>query len=199
MIRIRRRLSNQRGFTLTDLLVATAVIALVMTGVFVIQQQGQQAYLLGASRVETQQSARVALDRMTRELRNALPSTAAPTGIVSIPAATDITFRDQCGNNVQYQLSGTQLNRTAPAYSAGCVFDTTSTAPLIGGVTSLTMTYYSVYDVSNAVYTTTADPTQVKVINVRVQTQAEEGVAAGSAADQHALMESTVTLRATLS
>jgi prepilin-type N-terminal cleavage/methylation domain-containing protein len=44
-----RRLSNQRGFTLAELFVATAVIGVVMTGVFTIQQQGQHAYKLRAT------------------------------------------------------------------------------------------------------------------------------------------------------
>jgi len=71
MSHLRRWLGDERGFTLAELLVATAVSGLVMAGVFVVQQGGQQAYLLGAARVETQQSARVTLDLMTRELRSA--------------------------------------------------------------------------------------------------------------------------------
>jgi len=54
MTPMRHWLENQRGFSLAELLVATAVIGLVMAGVFVVQQEGQQAYLLGSSRVETQ-------------------------------------------------------------------------------------------------------------------------------------------------
>jgi prepilin-type N-terminal cleavage/methylation domain-containing protein len=204
MITMWRRVANQRGFTLTELLVATAVIAVVMAGVFVIQQQSQQAYLFGASRVETQQNARVALDLMTRELRTANPGGAAPTGIVSIPSASDITLRDQCGNNVEFALAGMQLNRRGPDYTdpSHCVCDgscTNTTRLVVGGVTSLTMTYYSVYDVSSGTYTTTTDATKVKVVKVGIETQTEQDVASGSAGDQHATMESTITLRATLS
>jgi prepilin-type N-terminal cleavage/methylation domain-containing protein len=195
-----RWFSNQHGFSLAELLVAVAVMTLLMAGVFVLQREGQEAYLLGSNRVETQQNARVALDLMTRELRTASPSPdgTAPTGIVSIPSATNMTFRDQCGNDVQYSLAGTQLNRTGPNYSdrSNCVLNPlngTGTTPLIGGVTSLTMTYYT------AASATTTNPKQVAVIKVSIRTQTEESVAAKSPGDQHATMESTIKLRATLS
>jgi hypothetical protein len=42
------------------------------------------------------------------------------------------------------------------------------------------------------------DPHQVKVITIDLQTEGEH-VAAGSPGDQHAIMESTVLLRETLS
>src|SRR5262249_52911220 len=144
---IKRWLENERGFTLAELLVVTAVVGLVMAGVLAIQQEGQQAYLLGSNRVETQQNARIALDLMTRELRSA-------TSLVSLPSATELTFNvceDQtvpipvpCVTSTtrRYALSGTSLTRTV---------DTTTTT-VIGGVQSLTITYYCVTN-STGVYT----------------------------------------------
>lgn len=178
-------LRDQRGFTLAELLVVTAVIVLLMAGVFAVQQGGQQAYLLGSNRVETQQNARVALDLISRELRSA-------SSITSVSGGTDITFVDQCGNSVRYSLSGTTLNRTGSMYP-DCS-NGTITRPLIGGVQSLTMTYYS-YDVSTGAYTTTAVADQIKVIKISLVTRTEQSVAAGSAGDQRARMESTVKLR----
>jgi Tfp pilus assembly protein PilW len=177
MITMWRRLANQRGFTLTDLLVAGAVIALVMAGVFVIQQQGQQAYLLGASRVETQQNARIALDLMTRELRSAT-SISAITNCDGT-SGPDITFVDQSTppKTIRYALSGTTLNRTE---------DGTTTA-LVGGISSLTMTC------------TPNSATTVQIITIRIDARTEESVSAGMPADQRATMRSTVKLRATLS
>jgi prepilin-type N-terminal cleavage/methylation domain-containing protein len=209
MMTRRRWLLNQQGFTLAELLVVAAVMGLLMAGVFALQRQGQEAYLLGSSRVETQQNARVALDLMTRELRSASPcldnglpdcnpDPTAPTGIVSIPSATNITFRDQCRKNVQYSLAGTLLNRTGPNYSdrSNCVSNGNDTTPIIGGVTSLSMRYYT------ATSATTTDPTKVAVIKISVNTKTEKGVATcmtGSPRDQCATMESTIKLRATLS
>jgi prepilin-type N-terminal cleavage/methylation domain-containing protein len=192
MMTARRWISNEHGFTLTELLVAAAMIGVVLAGVFVIQRGGQEAYLLGSNRVETQQNARVALDLMTRELRSAI-SVTAPI------SATAITFVDQSGQTIGYAVSGTTLNRTV----AGI------TTALIGGVQSLTITGYSVYDVYNSTYTTTTCGTTVgagclsaalaKVIKVSIRTKTEESVHAGMPGDQHATMECTIKLRATLS
>ncbi|HEV8437774.1 MAG TPA: prepilin-type N-terminal cleavage/methylation domain-containing protein [Methylomirabilota bacterium] len=179
---MRERIGNQRGFTLTELIVVAAVIAMVMAGVFLLQQSGQQAYLLGSNRVETQQNARVALDMMTRELRSA-------TSITTVGSTTDLTFVDQNGQTIRYVMLGTNLLRTADGV----------TRTLIGGVETLTMTCYAVYDVYNGTYTTTSTPTQVKVVKISVKTKTEEGVQAGLPGDQRALMESTIKLRATLS
>ena len=68
--------------TLADLLVSTAVLALVVGATLVTLEQGQQAFAVGAARVEAQQSARVALTWLTAELRQAGEGITAP----SLPA-----------------------------------------------------------------------------------------------------------------
>lgn len=180
-----RHLRDQRGFTLTELMITTAIIGLIMAGILVLQVGGQQAYLFGSNRVETQQNARVALDLIIRELRSA-------TSITDLASATSITFvwKDEldASHTIQYALAGTTLNRT---------FDG-ATTPLIGGVRTLDMTYYSAYDVSTGTYTQTANVAQVRVIKIIVQTGTEDTAATGSAGDARALMESTVTLRSSI-
>lgn len=183
-------LRDQRGFTLAELLVVTAVIVLLMAGVFAVQQGGQQAYLMGSNRVETQQNARVALDLISRELRSA-------GSISSISGGTDITFVNQSGTTtIRYCWSSSAtgcsgdgqrrfLNRTING----------TTTPVIGGVQTFTITPYSVYDVWSGTYTTTSTADQIRVIKISLVTRTEERVAAGSAGDQRATMESTVKLR----
>jgi len=182
---MRHGLRDERGFTLAEILIATAIIGTIMAAVFVIQRQGQQAYLFGSNRVETQQNARVALELMTRELRSA-------QSLTTFAGATDITFVDQNGVTVRYALAGGTLNRT---------FAGTTTA-LIGGVQTLQVTCYKVYDAYNGTYTSTtnaAEAGQVKVIRINLRTSTEETAATGSAGDAHAVMESTVKLRSSLS
>ena len=59
------------GYSLLDLLVATAAMGLVMAGLLTILRSGTTTYRWGAARVEAQQSARAALERMAKELRGA--------------------------------------------------------------------------------------------------------------------------------
>jgi prepilin-type N-terminal cleavage/methylation domain-containing protein len=188
MTRVRLLLGDRRGFTLAELLVAMAMTGLVMAAVFVLQREGEQAYLLGSSRVEAQQNARSALDLMTRELRSA-------KSIASVSGSTDIMFVDQCGKNIRYSLSDATLNRTGPITVYPDCSNPSSTTPLIGRVQSFAMTYYSVYDVSTGTYTTTSTPGQVKVIKISVVSETDESGAEGSPRNQRATMESTVQLR----
>ena len=193
---LRRALRDQRGFTLTELLVVATVLGMILAGVVTIQMQGQQAYLFGSHRVEVQQNNRTALELMVRELRSA-------QSVTILGSATDLTFVG-CKDpypvsapttpclpppdgvvTVRYQLTGTTLNRT---------FDGTTT-PLIGGVQTLAMTYYSDWNPVTNVWTPTAAPGSVKLVKVQLVTGTEDSAGAGSPANQRARMESLVRLR----
>src|SRR5437867_11566741 len=57
--------------SLAELLVALALVGMVLAGVFGILDQGQRLYAVAAARVESQQTARIALERLAREIRHA--------------------------------------------------------------------------------------------------------------------------------
>lgn len=59
------------GVSLAELLVSLAVLGLVLAAVFGVLHGALTAYGWGAGRIEAQQSARVALERMMGELREA--------------------------------------------------------------------------------------------------------------------------------
>jgi len=61
-------LGNDQGFTLVEVLFASALFAIVLAGVYVIYNTNQATYTRGEGRADLQQNARVALDEMTREL-----------------------------------------------------------------------------------------------------------------------------------
>ena len=175
---------SQRGFTLAELLVVIAILGLMLAGLLAIQMSGQTTYLIGAHRVEAQQNARVALELMIRELRSA-------KSVTAVPSATDMTFVDENGTVIQYQLAGTTLNRTATG-CAGC--DGLAT-PLIGGVQTFTLTYYSAYNGATNTGTTTTQANQVTLVRVQFVTGTEESVASYSASNQQARTETLVRLR----
>jgi prepilin-type N-terminal cleavage/methylation domain-containing protein len=92
-------LRNQHGFTLSELLVACALIGVVMAGLFSILQSGQQSYLTGSNQVEAQQALRLGFLRMTNELRDAgyCPTCgggAAPFSALASISATGFTIQN---------------------------------------------------------------------------------------------------------
>ena len=90
------------GLSLAELLVSLAVLGLVLAGLFGILHSGVKAYGWGVGRVEAQQAARVALERMARELREAGYDPRG-AGIQPVVAAAPslVTFqRDLNGNGV---------------------------------------------------------------------------------------------------
>jgi prepilin-type N-terminal cleavage/methylation domain-containing protein len=59
----------QGGFTMAEMLVTSAVIALVMGGLMSLMMTGTQSWVVGANRSEAQQSARLVLHRLSEEIR----------------------------------------------------------------------------------------------------------------------------------
>ena len=174
--------TTQSGFSLAELLVACAMVGIVLAGTFVALQSGESAFQYSTGKVEVQQNARVALDRMIRELRTASTVTAA--------TATSITFIYTDDTNtavtVAYSLAGTSLqrNQTNPVPAAA------QPETVIGGINTLSLTYY---DNTNAVTTTVAN---IRVADVRLITQSENtGLASYNLANQLATFEDRVRMR----
>jgi prepilin-type N-terminal cleavage/methylation domain-containing protein len=84
---------DQRGFTLAEMLVVCAIVGLVMASLLGLVMQGQQAYWFGSTQVDGQQTVRVALERMAKEIREA--------GYEPLPGETDPAA---CPNATNYPL-----------------------------------------------------------------------------------------------
>jgi prepilin-type N-terminal cleavage/methylation domain-containing protein len=189
---MKRVLRDTRGFTLAELLVAVAILGFIMGALFTLQRQGQQAYLTGAARVEVQQNARIALDTMISDLRSALPVAGSSTQVISSRDAncntgappstgggTSIGFTDQNGVLVSYQLSGTDLQKT----TAGTI------DVVVGGVTALQIwCYNSGGNLDNTM-------ANIREVLIQISTKTERSAQAGSAGDQHAVVEGRVRFR----
>jgi prepilin-type N-terminal cleavage/methylation domain-containing protein len=109
---------DQRGFTLAEMLVVCAIVGLVMASLLGLTMQGQQAYWFGTTQVDAQQTVRVAMERMVKEIREA--------GYEPLPGETDPAA---CPNATNY-----------PLYTAGvpCYKFLPITSP---AATSLTLQY----------------------------------------------------------
>jgi prepilin-type N-terminal cleavage/methylation domain-containing protein len=189
-------MTNERGFTLAELLVVVAVLGLIMAGVIAIQMQGQQAYLMGSARVDAQQNARVALTLMSREVRGACSISSLSSTAVTFTAADPAGIADCTGTTVaiRYASSGAFLYRDQ-ASSVGGLPGVGAGTVLIGGLASVTMTGY---DLTNATTTTAGTGCAVGVIcsiDIQLVTTQEQAVASYSPGNVRATLEDRVRLR----
>ena len=126
---------------LADLLVAMAVFGVVSAGMFTMLQEGLRVYTIGASRAESQQSGRIAVERLAGEIRAAglgPPPAAFPAIAVAEP--TRIVLHHDLdgdgviagsGESITWRLTGATLRRDAGG----------GAQPVIDGVRSFALDY----------------------------------------------------------
>jgi type II secretory pathway pseudopilin PulG len=132
------------GMHLADLLVAVALVGLVAAAVLTVLQEGLQGYTIGASRAESQQSGRVALERLAGEIRAAgrgrrpaafaAVSIAEPTRIVLHSDLDGDGVVNGAGETITWHLAGKTLRRDAGG----------GAQPIIDGVRSFSLEYLDV-------------------------------------------------------
>ena len=66
-----RRLRDARGFSLAEMLVASAVFLMVILAAYQVFQRSNETYRNGQNQAEMVQSARVAFDQMVNDVRQA--------------------------------------------------------------------------------------------------------------------------------
>jgi type II secretory pathway pseudopilin PulG len=93
-IRLYRRLAAEAGHTLIELLQVTVILGVILTGLTTLFVRGSNAELDMNRRFQAQQVARVAVDRMRRELHCA--SAVTPTGT---SASISVALPTQCPTN----------------------------------------------------------------------------------------------------
>jgi type II secretory pathway component PulJ len=93
---------TRAGYSLIDLLVALAVGGGLMASTLTLLHLGLRAWVWGAARVDAQQSARYAVERMASELREAGydPTVAGIAPVVLAEPARVVFQRDFNGNGV---------------------------------------------------------------------------------------------------
>ena len=102
---VRQRATDSRGFALTEMIVVLAILLIVLTALTQLFVSASTAEVDMSKRVQAQQNARLALDKLRREIHCAKevswthavrprrsPSRSAPTARRTPPAADDATF-----------------------------------------------------------------------------------------------------------
>ena len=180
---LRALVRNQRGFTLVEMLVATAIMGFVLSAALLAVQAGTQASDVTTGRAEAQSSIRFALDRMIADMRAAGndPTIFNFDPVESIASATQVILNSDVNGNgsldaptgtcdasaqterVRYRKSGTSLMRAVMTNATTVACETT----LIGGVQALTFTYKDAGDNG------TSTAASVRAIEVAITIQPE--------------------------
>jgi type II secretory pathway component PulJ len=156
---------------LADLLAALAVFGLIAAATFTTLQEGLRAYTIGAARAESQQSGRVALERLAGDLRLAgLGPQDATFAAISLAEPTHVVLhRDldgdgavtTSGETVTWRLTGRTLRRDAGG----------GAQPIIDGVRSFVLEYL------DAAGAPTASASSVRTVMITLTTEAESVLA----------------------
>jgi type II secretory pathway component PulJ len=153
------------GHSLPDLLVATAILGLVMAGMLGIVQSGTRAHRWGAARVEAQQSARVALERIAKELRGAgYDPTGAGIVAVVIAEPARVAFQtDLDGDGVVDDTRERITFLLRPSESILRRDAGGGAQPIVNGVRRFVLTYF------DAAGLATTDPAIVASIRIEIE------------------------------
>jgi prepilin-type N-terminal cleavage/methylation domain-containing protein len=117
LLRLRRLLTSEAGYTLTELLTVLLIMSLVLGGLAVMFQSGVRAEVRANRNLQAQQNARAALDQMRRELHcadelTATDGTALPNG--TAVAALSASLPTTCpgsATTVTYATASVAANR----------------------------------------------------------------------------------------
>lgn len=110
---------KSKGFTLLETMVTMGVFIVVILMVASLYSLAQRSYNTFEEEMELAQNGRVALDRLSREVRQSLEIT---TSLSPDPASTteEIMFRnghdDDTVNYIRYYLDGSDLRRSRVVY-----------------------------------------------------------------------------------
>ena len=139
---------HARGFTLMEMVLVIVIVGIIATVGAQLMATGFSLYFTGRDTMSVDAQARLALERLTRELRTVRPA----TGLTMVPA-TEISFTDLDGTAVRYCISG----GTCPGVAGDLM---RNTQILAGGISSLNFVYL------NSAGAVTATPAQVLYIGV---------------------------------
>ncbi len=107
-------LRNERGITLLELMVALVITALLGMAIYNVCKMAMDAWQKGEARTQVYQNARIALDRMSEEIRSAIT----------------LNLNYNSGKKIYFNGTATQLNFIATAYAPiGNYYDSWASGP----------------------------------------------------------------------
>jgi len=111
--------NKKSGITIIEVMISASLGVMILTIVYVSFVTGQKVHRKGALNAELSQNGRIALDRISREMRQAEQIITTLQPIEPDPPQTDIKFKDGHISTVQYiryYLSGQDIKREQGHY-----------------------------------------------------------------------------------
>ena len=96
------------GFSLVELVTTIVILGIVASSGALIMSRGFNVYFAGRDITRADWNGRLALERMTRDLRDVRSASASD---ITTMTANTIAYNDIFGNAVSYTLNGTTLQR----------------------------------------------------------------------------------------
>lgn len=123
MLHYRQLLQKNKGFSLTELLVAISISVMLLVSLYSVYILSYKSYQRSINRAELNQNARISLERITRDLRqtNLVITELPPTDTDPLnPAPSSIVFQDGHDttkiNYIEYSLQDGELYRKVIHY-----------------------------------------------------------------------------------
>ncbi len=120
---------NQRGFSLVELIIVIAILAMLTGITLPLLQTGFNSYFTQRDLSDADWQGRLALSRMARDMRDL-----ATTSNISTATSTQFSFTDNTNTAVSYTLSGTTLQRNGLTLANGVSAMTFSYEDRMGAV-----------------------------------------------------------------
>jgi prepilin-type N-terminal cleavage/methylation domain-containing protein len=134
------RTPNLKGFTLIEAIITIVIVGIISGIAALIILEGVKASAKEQNLSGVHYQARIAMERMAREIRLIRWNTTLAQADITTMAATDLIFCDVTGKAVEFQLAGTALNRRESATCSPPAWGGWSTLSS-SGVNPLTFTY----------------------------------------------------------
>jgi prepilin-type N-terminal cleavage/methylation domain-containing protein len=149
-------MEKQKGFTLIELAIVIALLAVLGYGIMKFFSNTFRTWRQTSQQIDAQQKARTAMDEMTRFIRQARPVTTIAVGKqAGEDDNTMITFTHIDGRQISYYQSGDSLKRVVGAATTDVIPE------------DLVSIYF--------VLDSTTSPTQVDISTLTVQTPGTGG------------------------